>query len=68
MKRPQLDTSTRLDIWKNASLFALAAALVILVVVKLFTAIAFMAAFLFAIAVFMIAFGFAIRLSPRRHQ
>lgn len=58
----------RTDIWKEAAWFALIAATVTLVIIKLFTAIAFMAAAIVAVAAFMIAFAFAIRLSPRRYQ
>lgn len=68
MKKQRSTITNRAEIWRNAAWYALIAATVTLIVVKLFTGIVLMTAFLFAIGVFMIAFGFAIRLSPRRYQ
>lgn len=68
MNRDRNTPPQRIDVWKNATWFALVTAAVVLVLVKLMTGIMLMTAFLFAVAVFMIAFGFAMRLSPRRRQ
>lgn len=68
MKERRSTPPERIDVWKSAAWYALIAATVALIVVKLFTGIVLMTAFLFAVAVFMIAFGFLIRLSPRKYQ
>lgn len=68
MNRNRPTPPPRIDIWRSAAWYALIAATVALLVVKLFTGIVLMTAFLFAVIIFMIAFGFAIRLSPRRYQ
>jgi hypothetical protein len=65
-KEPSMNSS-RTHVWKNAVFWALIAATLMLVIVKLLTGIVFMTALLFAVAIFMIAFGFLMRMAPRRN-
>lgn len=65
MNKHRIPPQSRSDAWRNATWFALVFAVIVLLVVKLFTPVVFGGALALAVMAFVVGLGLAMRLTPR---